>query len=97
MLTKQNTGISLMKLLYFCAFRFPCLTISKDVLFHITRLKNPKEIWDQLASLFDKQDDPRIYQLENELISLHPTNFETLNDFFTKIQESNVSIEAVQG
>ena len=26
----------------------------------------------------------RIYQLENEIISLHPSNFETLNDFFTK-------------
>ena len=28
----------------------------------------------------------RVYQLENELMSLHPTNFETLNDFFTKFK-----------
>ena len=28
----------------------------------------------------------RVYQLENELISLHPSNFETLNDFFTKFK-----------
>ena len=27
-----------------------------------------------------------VYQLENELISLYPTNFETLNDFFTKFK-----------
>ena len=68
------------------AFGFLCLSISKDLLFHITGLKTPKEIWDHLASLFDKQDDLRIYQLENELISLHLRNFETLNDFFTKFK-----------
>ena len=60
-----------------------CLSISRYLLFHINGLNTPKEVWDKLASLFDKQDDIRIYQLENELISLHPANFETLNDFFT--------------
>ena len=63
-----------------------CFSISRDLLFHINGLKTPKEVWDKLASLFDKQGDLRIYQLENELISLHPTNFETLNDFFTKFK-----------
>ena len=41
---------------------------------------------DKISSLFDKQDDLRIYQLDNELISLHPANFETLNDLFTKFK-----------
>ena len=36
--------------------------------------------------MYDKQVDLRIYQLENELISLQPRNFETLNDFFTKFK-----------
>ena len=63
-----------------------CLSISRDIIFHINGLKTPKEVWDKLASLFDKQDDLRIYQLEDELISLHPTNFKTLNDFFTKFK-----------
>ena len=49
-------------------------------------MKTPKEVWDNLASLFDKKDDLRIYHLENELISLHPANFETLNEFFTKLK-----------
>ena len=52
-----------------------CLSISRDLIFHIKGLKTPKEVWDKLASLFDKQDDLRVYQLENELISLHPSNF----------------------
>ena len=62
------------------------VSISKDPHFHVTRFKNPKEIWDKLADLFNKKDDMRIYQLENELISLHPGNFKTLNDFFTKFK-----------
>ena len=61
-----------------------CLSISKYLLFHIIGLKTLKDIWDHLASLFDKQHDICIYQLENELISLNPGNFETMNEFFTK-------------
>ena len=68
------------------AFIFLCLSISKDLLFHLLGLKTPKEIWDQLASLYAKQDDLRVYQLENKLMSLQPGNFETLNDFFTKFK-----------
>ena len=49
-------------------------------------MKTPKEIWNKLASLFDKQDEMRVHQLENELISLHPSNFGTLNEFFTKFK-----------
>ena len=68
------------------AYGFLCLSISRDILFHITGLKTLKEIWDKLASLFDKQDDLRIYQLENELISLNPDSFKTMNNFFTKFK-----------
>ena len=57
-------------------FGFSCLSISKDLIFHIMGLKTPKKIWDQLYSPFDKQDDLRISHLENDLISLHPGNFE---------------------
>ena len=39
------------------AYGFLCLSISKDLLFHILGLKTSKEIWDHIASLFYKQDD----------------------------------------
>ena len=32
-------------------FSFLCLSISKDLLFHLSGLKTSKEIWNQLASL----------------------------------------------
>ena len=68
------------------AYRFLFLSISRYFLFHINGLKTPKEVWDKISSLFDKQDDLRVYQLENELVSLHPSNFKTLSDFFTKFK-----------
>ena len=68
------------------AFEFLCLFVSRDLLFHFSRLKTPKEIWDKLETLYGKQDDLRVYHLENELMSLHPSNFETLSDFFTKFK-----------
>ena len=70
------------------AFGFLCLSISQDLLFHLSGLKTPKEIWDRLEALYGKQDDLRVYQLENELMSLHLSNFETLNDFFTKFKHT---------
>ena len=57
------------------AFGFLCLSISEDLLFHITDLKTLKQIWDKLESLYGKHDDMRVYQLENELMSLQPSNF----------------------
>ena len=51
-------------------------------------LKTPKEIWDKLESLYGKHDELRVYQLENELMSVQPSNFETLNDFFTKFKHT---------
>ena len=68
------------------AFGFLCLSISRDLIFHLAGLKTPKEIWDKLETLYGKQYDLRFYQLENELMSLHPSNFETLNDLFTNFK-----------
>ena len=68
------------------AFGFLCLSISKDLHFHVMRMKNPKKFWDKLVDLFDKQDAMSIYRVENEIISLHPRKFKTLNEFLTKFK-----------
>ena len=62
------------------------LSVSRDIRFHIQGLKTTKEFLDKLASLFDKKDEMRVHQLENELISLNPSHFKTMNDFFTKFK-----------
>ena len=38
-----------------------CLSIPRDLLFYVNGLQTHKQVWDNLASLFDKQDDLRIY------------------------------------
>ena len=70
------------------AFGFLYLSIFDDLLFHLTDLKTPKQIWNKLESLYINHDDLRVYQLKNELMSLQPSNFETLNDFFTKFKHT---------
>ena len=67
-------------------YGFLCLSISKDLLFHLFVLNTHKEVWEQLAKIFGKQDYLRSYQLENELIPLNLGNFETINEFFTKFK-----------
>src|SRR5713101_723282 len=69
------------------AFGFLCLSLSWDLLFHLLGLNTPKEIWDKLETLYGKQDDLRVYKLENELMSHYPSNFKTFNDFFTKFKD----------
>ena len=78
------------------AFGFLCLSISRDLLFHISRLNTPKENWDKLETLYGNKDDLRVYQLENELMSLQPSDFDTLNEFFHKVQAHCLTIEGMQ-
>ena len=63
-----------------------CLSISRDILFHIDSLKTPNEVWVKLETLFGKTDELIGHQLENELIILSPTHFHTIQDFFTKFK-----------
>ena len=67
-------------------YGFLCLSISTGVLFHLSGLKTPKEVWEQVSKIFGKKNDLRAYQLENELISLNLGNFETINELFTKFK-----------
>ena len=68
------------------AFGFLCTHISQDLLFHLEGLETPKEAWEKLESLFGKQDELQGHILENELIALQPSSFETIQRFFTKFK-----------
>ena len=68
------------------AFGFMCIRISRELFFHLDRLKTPREVWLKLESLFGKQDELRGHILENELITLQPSSFKTIQQFFTKFK-----------
>ena len=57
------------------AYGLISLSLSLSLLFHVDGLTGPNEVWIKLESLFEKQDDLRGHQLENELISLRPGEF----------------------
>ena len=69
------------------AFGMHCLRISRDLLFHVDNIDTPDEGWIKIESLFGKTHEMRGHQLENELISMSPTHYETIQDFFTKFKE----------
>ena len=63
-----------------------CLSISRDPLFHLDSLKYPNEVWEKLEYIFGKKYDMRGHKIKNELISLSPSSFESLQLYFTKFK-----------
>ena len=49
-------------------------------------MTTPNEVWMNLEDFFGNTDEMRGHQLENELISLSDTHFETIQYFFTKFK-----------
>ena len=68
------------------AFSVLCLKNSREIIFHIEILGTPNEFWVKFESLFGKTDEMRGHNLENELISLSPAHYETIENFFTKFK-----------
>ena len=64
------------------AYGILCLSISRDLLFHLDGLKSPNEVWEKLEDIFGKTDEMRGHQIENELISLSPSSFKSLQLYF---------------
>ena len=54
------------------AYGLLCLSISRDLIFHLDGLTSPDQVWEKLSDLFGKTDEMRGHQIENELISLSP-------------------------
>ena len=68
------------------AYGLLCLSISRDLIFHLDALKSPNEVWDNIEYIFGKIYEMRGHQLENELISLSPSRFESLQLYFSKFK-----------
>ena len=68
------------------AFGYLCTYISRYLLFHLEGLRTSRESQEKLDIFFNKQDELRGHILENELVSLHPINFEAIDKFFSKFK-----------
>ena len=68
------------------AYGLLCLSISRDLLYHLDGLTSPNEVWEKLETLCGKTNEVRGHQLKNELISLSPSSFESLQLYFSKFK-----------
>ena len=68
------------------AYGVLCFSISRYLLFHFDSLKSPNEVWENLEDIFGNIDEMRGHQIENELISLSPSSFESLQIYFSKFK-----------
>ena len=68
------------------AYGLLCLSISRDLLFHLDGLTSPNEVWEKLEEIFVKTDEMRGHQIENELISLVPIASNHCNSTFPSLK-----------
>ena len=52
--------------------------------FHMSRIGEPDKSWEKLESVFNTHNEIRGHQLENELISLNPSDFSCIQDYLSK-------------
>ena len=68
------------------AYGLLCLSISTDLLFHLDGLTSPNELWEKLEEIFGNTYDMRRHQIENEMIFLSPSSFESFQLYFSKFK-----------
>ena len=62
-----------------------CLSISRDLLFHLDGLTSHNEVWENLVDIFGKIDEMRGHQIKNNIISLVPIALNPCNSIFPSL------------
>jgi hypothetical protein len=62
------------------------MSISPDLRFHLKEIDGPHEAWENIESVFGKLDIIRAQQLENQVLTLSPSNFSFLGDYLSKFK-----------
>ena len=78
----------------------PCgligMSISPDLRFHIPELDTPNEAMKQLTKAFGIKNEIRSHQLQNELLTLDPNNFSSIEDFFSKFKTLRLLLKGIK-
>jgi hypothetical protein len=62
------------------------MSISPDLRYHLQGVDDPKEAWDKIESVFGKLNIIRAQQLENQILTLSPSDFSCLGDYLSKFK-----------
>jgi transposase InsO family protein len=62
------------------------MSISPDLRYHLQGVDDPEEAWDKIESVFGKLNIIRAQQLENQILTLNPSDFSCLGDYLSKFK-----------
>ena len=69
------------------------LEIDDKILYQIIKYDISKENWDALKNLYGKVTKEDVYKIKDELISLYPKNFDSIQDFIIKVNELRIKLD----
>jgi hypothetical protein len=64
------------------------MSISHDLRFHLTEIDDPKEAWKKIESVFGKLNIIQAKQLENQVLTLSPSDFLALETIYISLKHS---------
>jgi hypothetical protein len=69
------------------------MSISLDLRFHLKEIDIPHEAWEMIESVFGKLSIIREQQLENQVLTLSPSDFSCLGDYLSKFKRLRMLCE----
>ena len=69
------------------------MSISPDLIFHLDGLDYLVKAWEKLNTIFGIKNEVRAFQLENELLTLDPSNFRSIEYYLSKFKTLKLLLE----
>jgi hypothetical protein len=69
------------------------MSIWPNLRFHLNGLDSLVKAWDRLNTVFGIKNKIRAFQLENELLTLDPSNFPSIEDYLSKFKTLKLILE----
>ena len=69
------------------------MPISPNLRFHLEGEDSPIKAWEKLNSVFGIKNEIRSFQLENELLTLDPSNFPSIEYYLSKFKTLKLLLE----
>jgi hypothetical protein len=69
------------------------MSISPDLRYHLQEIDDPEEAWDKIESVFGKLNIIRAQQLENQVLTLSPSDFSFLGDYLSRFKTLRILCE----
>ena len=69
------------------------MSISPGLRFHLDGEDSPVKAWEKLNKNFGTKNEIQAFQLENELLTLDPSNFPSIEDYLSKFKTLKLLLE----